>query len=202
MGVIMTRLFVAVLAALMSMPVCAQVYKCTQNGKTVFSDVPCTGGEEMNIPGVKKTSKIRFQDYMEEVKKEAEEREKQQQEKDRKLEQFTKEHKQKLMDIEEAKLAEFRKTMPDPSMECDLSDQDRDALDRLHKLFGRYKETADVAKNTPVSSIGPALLKLSDIKQDIEDIDVKAECARNIKSNAMIFIKMTQEGHALDAGMG
>lgn len=42
--------FAAVIAAFLVAPAQAQVYKCTENGKTVFSDVPCaTGAKRVDV---------------------------------------------------------------------------------------------------------------------------------------------------------
>lgn len=50
-----TRITAALLACLLAcapMPLMAAVYKCTQNGQTVYSEAPCGAGQQMVKPDI------------------------------------------------------------------------------------------------------------------------------------------------------
>lgn len=150
----------------------AQIYKCTVNGKTTFSDQPCAvDSKPLDVQPAR--------GYDPEVSKKLE---------------IEREAQMKTAAAQANKNA-YQKTLdelnPNKDIECAVTNNEREVLQRLDDHVKAFSLAFNMAKGGTNEEIANALRTLADLKAKIEIQQVAAACSVNIKKNAALYADLS-----------
>lgn len=209
----------ALMLVLATAPVSAQVYKCTEGGKTVFSDYPCqrTDNKTINVRPAAGGPVNRSSEYWEDQRRrqEAEDaRFKAELEKsmlqerrpsslsdidqERRLRERQREAEQEAAQIElrarrerEKQFSVIAEIRPRRSISCWKAMFEKSEFGELDALVSRFGGIESIALNTPRIQLSNPLIQLQGIREDIKKIKFSAPCLENMSANALQYADFT-----------
>lgn len=187
--------------AFVALPSSAQVFKCTEGGRTVFSDYPCQRTDNKTIDVLPATGGPvdRSSEYWEEQRRREEKAvadERAEMEKEA-AERWK--HKEKIAREREAMLATFT---PNRKFSCTYSSNEKADARRMDELFGQYLSTSEVALTTPRIALAGPRMRLAELEASVVRLRFQTECLVNLQQNARAFmgsINATLRGFASGA---
>lgn len=180
--------------AFVALPAGAQVFKCTEGGRIVFSDYPCQRTDNKTIDvrpatggPVNRSSEYWDEQKRREEKAAADERAEWEREANERWK-----HKEQIAREREAMFAKFT---PGSKYGCAYSLSEKVAAKKMDELFGQYLSTSEVALTSPRIALAGPRIRLAELETSILRIPFQTACLMNLQLNARGF--MTSIGSAL-----
>ncbi len=194
----MSRLLVFSFFLMSPALVCAQVYKCVENGSVVFSDYPCqrSGAKTIDVKPATGGPVNRSSEYWEETqRKEREQRARAQAERAREDVEYRKlsaaveeDRRRQAEAAEAAAIARRARLRPSPTAACSPSNPELSDFKKLDGLVTRFDGVLGIAESTSRIALSGPLLRMNEIKVDASYIEFKTDCLKVMKENALFYM--------------
>lgn len=183
---------VFLVAALASGFAQAQVYKCNEGGRIVFSDYPCqkTDNKAIDVRPATGGPVNRSSEYWEK-KRQREEEERAREEAE--LRSYEAERIQANKKADDERERRYAQLMPKREMSCSPSSKELGDFKRFDDLMVRFEEVRNVASSTPRIALSGPLLRMGEIKVDMASIQFSSECTRSLQMNAGLYVRTTMK---------
>lgn len=183
---------VMLMAILVSPVGYAQVYKCNEGGRVVFSDYPCqrTDNKTIDVRPAAGGPVNRSSDYWDKQRQREEEERTREEAERRKYEAERIQAYKKADDERERRYAQL---MPKREMSCSPSSRELADFKRFDDLMVRFEEVRNVASSTPRIALSGPLLRMGEMKVDMASIQFSSECTRALQMNAGLYVRTTMK---------
>lgn len=197
----------------------AQVYKCNEGGRVVFSDYPCqkSDSKTIDVRPAAGGPVNRSSEYHEQLKMLEEERSRRQRDEverdvaarrklmDENVKREAKEWmqeqqradreadelKKRIKREEDRREAAVRALSPSREMSCWRARFEKDEFKKMDALVSRFMGAESIASSTPRMQLAAPLLQLQGYRDDLAKAQFSAQCLGNMASNAMMYADMT-----------
>lgn len=170
----------------------AQVYKCNEGGRVVFSDYPCqrADAKTIDVRPAAGGPVNRSSEYWEKQRQREEEQLAREEAERRK---YVAERTQAYRKADDERERRYAQLMPKREMECMLSAKEVADFKRLDELMVRFEEVRNVASSTPRIALSGPMLRMGEIKVDMASIQLSSECTRSLQENAGLYVRTTMK---------
>lgn len=197
----------------------AQVYKCNEGGRIVFSDYPCqrTDNKAIDVRPATGGPVNRSSEYYEQQRRVEEERfARERAEIDRdeaarlrlidervkretkaweqqrqRAERDAEASKQRAKHEADRRDAAVRALSPSRDMSCWRARFEKDEYGKMDALVARFMGAESIASSTPRIQLAAPLLQLQGYRDDLAKLKFSSPCLVNMSSNAMMYADMT-----------
>lgn len=180
----------AIVLCIVATPSWAQVYKCSEGGKTVFSDYPCqrTDNKTIDVRPAAGGPVNRSSEYWEQRRLIEEEKRAKEEAEERRVR--TEIAKARDAATEE-KVKQISALAPRSDAACNASAQEHSDFSRMDDVIVRFDGIRKVASSTPKIALSGPLMRMSDLSVDLGKIRFSTPCLTVMRLNAELYIHTT-----------
>lgn len=167
-------------AMIMALPAQAQVFKCIEGGKTVFSDKPCgQSAQEIKVKPARGASEPDFNQRMQSL--------------DKDMAILREDRIRRTQELESARAGRLAAIAPSADMECDKTLATPIAT-VLNDAVARFANVESIASSTSRIALSGPLLELNRIADEVRGIRAVPGCVAALRDNAVEYVENTIEG--------